>query len=168
MTLDPLISSPLWGDAPDLLVALLEPAFGEVLRHFPPHYGDGEVSLVFSSDADVAPLNQDYRGKVGPTNVLSFPQQRMKDGVFLVPPLTPAILLWGDIVLAHETINREAHAQHKSFENHLTHLCIHGFLHLLGFDHEVDEEAQRMENLEIKILQNLGIANPYQLTQDTP
>ncbi len=114
---------------------------------------DAEVSLVFTDDSSVRMLNRQYRGKDRPTNVLSFPAAPLVPGR-LGPPL-------GDIVLARETIASESEAQGLDFANHLTHLIIHGFLHLLGYDHETDEEAAIMERLETAILGRLGIADPY-------
>ena len=108
----------------------------------------GELSIVLSDDAHVQALNRDYRGKDKATNVLSFP----------VPPPAP---LLGDIVLAHETLTREAKEKTASFEAHVTHLLIHGFLHLQGYTHENDVDATVMEALEIKALAKLGVANPY-------
>jgi probable rRNA maturation factor len=107
---------------------------------------EGEVSVVLADDDFVQNLNREYRGQDKPTNVLSFPQD---------PPML------GDIVLAYETVAREAAEQDKSFDQHLTHLLVHGLLHLLGFDHEVDDEAEEMEALEVQILKDMGIKNPY-------
>ncbi|MET0183454.1 MAG: rRNA maturation RNase YbeY [Caulobacterales bacterium] len=108
----------------------------------------GAVSLLLGDDGAVAALNRDFRGKDRPTNVLSFPAAGQSDS-------------WGDIALAAETVAREAQAQGKTFENHTSHLLIHGFLHLLGYDHEIDEEAEQMEARERAILAKLGIADPY-------
>ena len=108
------------------------------------------VSIVLSSDASVAVLNGRYRKKPKPTNVLSFPPG----------PGSPEGYI-GDIVLAAETIVREAEEQDIPSEHHLQHLIVHGLLHLLGHDHDTGVEAERMESLEIKILQRLGVANPY-------
>ena len=110
----------------------------------------GELSIALVSDADIQVLNRDYRRKDKPTNVLSFPD----DG--------PAPLL-GDIVLALETITREAKEKSISLEHHVTHLIIHGFLHLQGYDHQTDETAAEMEALEIAALATLNIDNPYEI-----
>ena len=111
----------------------------------------GELSLVLSDDAQIQALNKTYRNKDKPTNVLSFPQSGQ---------------LLGDIVLARETLAREAAEKAISFENHLTHLIIHGWLHLQGFDHLTDETAGEMEAIEIAALAMLGIDNPYQVSDD--
>ncbi len=111
----------------------------------------GELSVVLSDDAQVQVLNRDYRGKDAPTNVLSFPQAGM---------------LLGDIVLARETVAREAKDKSASFNAHFTHLLIHGWLHLQGFDHLTDETAEEMESIEIAALATLGIDNPYQVNDE--
>jgi len=105
-----------------------------------------ELSVVLADDGFVQNLNRDYRDKDKPTNVLSFPQD------------SPML---GDVVLAYETVKREAEEQDKAFEDHAAHLLVHGVLHLLGYDHENDEDAEEMEALEVEILNGLGIANPY-------
>lgn len=107
-----------------------------------------EISIVLESDENIQVLNRDYRGKDKPTNVLSFPQDEE--------------MLLGDIVLAYETIEREAREAKISFRDHFIHLVVHGFLHLIGYDHETDEEAEEMEQLEIDILESMGVKNPYQ------
>jgi probable rRNA maturation factor len=112
-----------------------------------------ELSVVFTDDAHVKILNASYRDKDSATNVLSFPA---------TPPGSPHFgPLLGDIVVAQETVSREAEEQGVSFEQHLTHLVVHGLLHLFGHDHLDDEEAERMESLETQILARLGIADPY-------
>lgn len=119
-----------------------------------------EISVLFTSDAAIQILNRDYRGKDKPTNVLSFAQNEDCDDPLFSIPGEPKHI--GDIILAYETIHREAEEQNKSLENHLSHMIIHGTLHLLGYDHEDDEEANIMQDLEIKILSGQGIKNPYE------
>jgi probable rRNA maturation factor len=112
-----------------------------------------EVSAVFTDDAHMRVLNKRYRGKGSSTNVLSFPTPRSPAGV-----LGPML---GDIVLAAETVAREAAAERLALEARLTHLLVHGFLHLAGYDHEDDGDATVMEGLETAILQRLGIDDPH-------
>jgi len=120
-----------------------------------------EISFRFSSDAEIQVLNRDYRNKDKPTNVLSFPDTALdQDGLLDAARFSEPLTL-GDIVMARETIFREAKEQHKSVEDHISHMLVHGILHLLGFDHISDEEAEEMEQLEIDILSKLGIDNPY-------
>lgn len=116
-----------------------------------------ELSVVFVDDATIAGLNRDHRGKDGPTNVLSFPV-----------PAAPVSageggrpVLLGDVVLACETVLREAREQDKLVADHVRHLVVHGALHVLGYDHETAEEAEDMEQLEISILAGLGVPDPY-------
>ncbi len=118
---------------------------------------DSELSLVFTDDAAIKELNNDWRDKDKPTNVLSFPAFPIKPGQAPGPML-------GDIVIALETVVREAEDEEKSFDHHLTHLIVHGVLHLLGYDHETDDEAEEMEQLERKILARLAIPDPYALS----
>jgi probable rRNA maturation factor len=115
-----------------------------------------EVSFLFTDDAAIQAINNEWRGKDKPTNVLSFPAFPLRPGMAPKP-------LLGDIVIALETVQREAFGESKSFENHLVHLIIHGLLHLLGYDHENDSDAEIMESLERKILEALAIPDPYAL-----
>jgi len=110
-----------------------------------------ELSVLLTGNGEMAALNEKWRGKSGPTNVLSFPGELDGDG--------PAMI--GDIVLALETIAAEASAARISAPDHFSHLVVHGVLHLLGFDHETDREAEEMESLETEILESIGIADPY-------
>ncbi len=115
---------------------------------------ESELSLLFTDDAHVRALNRDWRGKDKPTNVLSFPAFEIAPGE-AIPPLL------GDIALAFETVAAEAGLENKPFDHHLTHLIVHGLLHLLGHDHEDDEEAEAMEALERASLARLAIPDPY-------
>jgi len=114
--------------------------------------GPAELSIVLTDDAEQRLLNRDWRGIDKPTNVLSFPQ---------IEPFGPVSGIVGDIILARETLEREAAGQGISVEDHFTHLVVHGFLHLLGYDHVKDDEALVMEGLETQILASLGVADPY-------
>jgi probable rRNA maturation factor len=116
---------------------------------------DGEVAVVLTDDSGIRALNSQWRGKDTATNVLSFPAppSPKQDGL-------PDML--GDIAIAFETTQREAQDENKPFQNHLGHLAVHGFLHLVGYDHESDDDADAMEQLERQILARLGIPDPYQ------
>jgi probable rRNA maturation factor len=113
-----------------------------------------ELAIVLSDDSAIRTLNRDWRGKNAPTNVLSFPAAAPGKGQSASPYV-------GDIVIAYQTTAREAVAEGKPFNHHLTHLAIHGFLHLLGYDHENDRNAEKMERLERKILKRLAVPDPY-------
>ena len=126
--------------------------------------GPAELSVVLADDELVHRLNREYRGKDKPTNVLSFAlteaeEPEAQEGV-------PVML--GDVILAYETVAREASEQGKSFKDHMTHLVMHGVLHLLGYDHETDDEAEEMEALETRLLATLGIADPYAANHQPP
>ena len=115
---------------------------------------ESELSIVLTNDDEIKKLNEDWRKKDNATNVLSFPAIEISVGEAPGPML-------GDIVLAIETIEREARESAISFLDHLTHLIVHGLLHLLGYDHENDTDAEQMEALETEILAQLGIEDPY-------
>jgi probable rRNA maturation factor len=119
---------------------LVKPGHGD-------EFFDFEVAVVFCGDKKLRELNFQFRGKDRPTNVLSFPDGDNAPG--------------GGIALSFETISAEAKAQGKPFLNHTKHMILHGFLHLLGFDHEKSRAARLMERLEIAILADMGIPNPY-------
>jgi probable rRNA maturation factor len=118
-----------------------------------------EVSFLLTDDAQMRALNKAHRGKDQPTNVLSFPSGDVLVGEGVEGPLPPALL--GDIAMGYETVLREAKAGALVFQDHATHLVIHGILHLLGFDHIEEEEAAEMEAKEIAFCRDFGIANPY-------
>jgi probable rRNA maturation factor len=123
--------------------------------------GDAEVSVLLSDDANLRRLNREYRGQDSATNVLAFgnddPVTNPAGGS--VPDARPTLL--GDVVIAFETVAREAADQKKPLTNHVSHLLVHGVLHLLGYDHEDAAAASDMEDLERAILAGLGIPDPY-------
>ncbi len=144
-----------WGDRRDLCARVLNAALEQVREQVP----DGvlEVSLVLSDDSTVQELNQTWRDKDGPTNVLSFPAFDPEDPQ--VPDGAPVLL--GDIILAYETCAQESVRDNITLDEHLAHLVIHGFLHLLGYDHQDQPQAEEMEALETAILATMGIQDPY-------
>jgi probable rRNA maturation factor len=122
---------------------------------------DYEISCLLTSDGEIQVLNRDYRGKDKPTNVLSFPSYSLAAGDYAALKGEPEPVFLGDIIIAYETVKREAEEEGKDFLEHLLHLAIHGTLHLLGYDHEEEEDAAIMEQCEITILGAIGIKNPY-------
>jgi probable rRNA maturation factor len=153
IAVDVLIEAGTW-PARAKLRALAERAISAAADRACPDLEPGaEVSLLFTDDAHMRRLNLRYRGIDKPTNVLSLPAARLLVGR-LGPPL-------GDIALASETVAAEAEAQGLAATHHLTHLIVHGFLHLIGYDHEQDSEALVMEGMETAILGELGMADPY-------
>jgi probable rRNA maturation factor len=115
---------------------------------------EGELAVVLTDDTAIRALNRDWRRKDSATNVLSFPASDAHGARG-----APRVL--GDIVIAYETTEREARAERKPFAHHLAHLAVHGFLHLAGYDHAEDDEADAMERLEIAILARLDVPDPY-------
>jgi len=120
-----------------------------------------ELSVLLADDTFVQSLNRKFRGKDKPTNVLSFPNTPTPAGALYDEPSS-----LGDIALAFETVKAEAKTQHKSFDDHLAHLVVHGVLHLLGYDHVDDEDAEKMEKRERELLKLYGIADPYTVEPD--
>lgn len=114
-----------------------------------------ELTIRLVDAEEIQSLNKDYRSQNKPTNVLSFPAN------YEIPD--SSIYFMGDLVICLSVVETEAIEQKKSFEHHLTHMIIHGVLHLLGYDHIIDEEAEEMESLEIEILETLSIKNPYEI-----
>ncbi|HEX2655032.1 MAG TPA: rRNA maturation RNase YbeY [Xanthobacteraceae bacterium] len=152
-TVDVMVSSPLWEACPEaesILHRAIAAAAADTQARIA---ANSEVVVLLTDDAAIRILNRNWRGIDKPTNVLSFPAAQS------ATPEEPAPL--GDIAIAYETLEREARAESKSFDNHLAHLAVHGFLHLLGYDHESEEEAEVMERLECAILSRLDIPDPY-------
>ncbi len=136
------------------LDALARQAVDAVLSEIDAKGASSELSLVFSDDAHIRTLNVGWRGKDKPTNVLSFPAFP-GDHRHTLPPML------GDVVLAAETVAAEADAEGKPLAHHIAHLIVHGVLHLIGYDHETEAEAEEMEATERRVLARLGIPDPY-------
>ena len=157
MIVETIIEDERWAEAG--LEPLAERACAAALDHL--GIDGAEISLLACDDARIAALNADFRGKPVPTNVLSWPSEERGAEVPGGEPLPPEDLELGDIAIAFETCAREAAAADKPFADHVTHLLVHGTLHLLGYDHIEDKDAGLMEALEVEILGKLGIADPY-------
>jgi probable rRNA maturation factor len=168
--IDIKVDSPLWKEQRGVR-AVLHRVIGEAAAMLAT--SGGELAIVLTDDSAIRALNRDWRGKDQPTNVLSFPapvpsgslprkrgRVRMGDSRRAGARRAPARLI-GDIVIAYETVAREALRAQRPFRHHLAHLAVHGFLHLVGHDHAADAEADAMEALEIAVLRRLSVPNPY-------
>jgi probable rRNA maturation factor len=145
--IDIVIESPLWRRAPDA-AAVIRRAIGAAAEMTNAIEQPAELAVMLCDDDAMRDLNCRWRGRREPTNVLSFPAAGRAGTL-------------GDIAIAYETTAREAEAEGKPFGDHLAHLAVHGFLHLLGYDHQSEAEAAAMERLEVAILARLGVADPY-------
>ncbi len=151
-----------WGD----IDALALSATNAVLERLGLEPSIFEISLLACNDARIAVLNEDFRGKPQPTNVLSWPSDERAaavDGEMPLAPRSGRDTELGDIAISYDTCRREADEAGKPMQDHTVHLLVHGALHLLGFDHERDRDATLMEGLEIEILGKLGIRDPYRV-----
>ena len=145
-----------WQSEPDA-EAVIQRAIATAAEIAEAGTGEAELAVMLTDDAGIRTLNKNWRGIDKPTNVLSFPA---------LPPTGPAgpddaPRMLGDIAIAFETTRAEADDEQKPFDHHLSHLAVHGFLHLIGYDHEADDDAEAMEALETDILAQLGIPDPY-------
>ena len=151
-----LVVAECWQIEPDA-EAIIQRAVAAAAETVDAGLGEAELAVMLTDDAGIRTLNSNWRGIDKPTNVLSFPA---------LPPAGPigpddAPRMLGDIAIAYETTRKEADDEQKPFDHHLSHLAGHGFLHLIGYDHETDGEAESMETLEQEILAQLGIPDPY-------
>jgi len=151
-----IVAAECWQDQPDA-EAVIQRAIDAAAQLSDADVGDTEIAVMLTDDAGIRTLNNNWRGIDKPTNVLSFPALQPTGPVGEDDP--PRML--GDIAIAFETMRREADEAQKPFEHHLSHLTVHGFLHLIGYDHETDDDAEEMEALETEILAQLGIPDPY-------
>ena len=144
--IDIQVASPLWAAQPEaeqtVRAAIAAAASARKAK--------GDVSMLLTDDASIRALNRDWRAIDKPTNVLSFPAATETGGKFL-----------GDIVVAYETLARECEDEQRDFLHHLAHLTVHGFLHLIGYDHQTDSQADEMEGLESRIMRSMNLPDPY-------
>ena len=151
-----LVTADCWREVPDAEAVIMR-AITAAAATIDAELDGVELAVMLTDDAGIRTLNKNWRGIDKPTNVLSFPA--------LQPTAAPRDddppRMLGDIAIAYETLRREADEDAKPFDHHLSHLAVHGFLHLIGYDHETDEEAEAMEALEQEILAQLGIPDPY-------
>ena len=148
-------------------LATIGAKLGDVIPQHLPLPAQCSAVVMACDDAQIAQLNQDFRGKPQPTNVLSWPAADLsahKPGAQPKRAVDPEL---GDIAIAYETCLRESQEAGLAILDHLTHLLLHGTLHLLGYDHIEDADAEVMEALEIKMLASLGISNPYVMNNET-
>jgi probable rRNA maturation factor len=151
-----LVVADCWQTEPDA-EAVIQRAIATAAEMVDADIGEAELAVMLTDDAGIRTLNSNWRGVDKPTNVLSFPalQPTGRNG----PDDAPRML--GDIAIAYQTTRKEANDEQKPFDHHLSHLAVHGFLHLIGYDHEKNDDAETMETLEAEILAQLGIPDPY-------
>jgi probable rRNA maturation factor len=151
-----LVVADCWQTEPDA-EAVIHRAIDAAAEIADADVGEAELAVMLTDDSGIQTLNRNWRGIDKPTNVLSFPAlQPTGSGT---PDDAPRML--GDIAIAYQTTRKEADDEQKPFDHHLSHLAVHGFLHLIGYDHENDDDAEAMESLEQEILAQLGIPDPY-------
>jgi probable rRNA maturation factor len=151
-----LVVADCWRDEPEA-DAVIQRAIAAAAEAVDADVADTEIAVMLTDDAGIRTLNSNWRGIDEPTNVLSFPA--LQPTTVRRPGDAPRML--GDIAIAYQTMRKEADDEQKPFDHHLSHLAVHGFLHLVGYDHEKDDEAEAMEALEQEILAQLGIPDPY-------
>jgi probable rRNA maturation factor len=151
-----LVVADCWQGEPEA-EAVIQRAIAAAAEAVDADVGDAELAVMLTDDSGIRTLNGNWRGIDKPTNVLSFPA--LQPTAPSRPGDAPRML--GDIAIAYETMRREADDEQKPFDHHLSHLAVHGFLHLIGYDHETEGEAEVMEALEQEILAQLGIPDPY-------
>ena len=151
-----LVVADAWQNEPDA-ETVIQRAIAAAAEMADADTGEAELAIMLTDDAGIRTLNSNWRGIDKPTNVLSFPALQASGATG--PDDAPRML--GDIAIAYQTTRQEADDEQRPFDHHLSHLAVHGFLHLIGYDHEKDDEAEVMEALETEILAQLGIPDPY-------
>jgi len=155
-TTEILVVADCWRDEPEA-DAVIQRAIAAAADAVDDDVAEAEIAVMLTDDSGIRTLNSNWRGIDKPTNVLSFPALQPERA----PKSGDAPRMLGDIAIAYETMRREADEEQKPFDHHLSHLAVHGFLHLIGYDHENDADAETMESLETEILAQLGIPDPY-------
>ena len=148
LEIDVQVASPLWRAEP-LAERTVRAAIAAAATTL--STSDGEVAILLTGNKAIRALNRQWRGIDKPTNVLSFPAAKSKAGT----------KFFGDIVIAYETLRRECDDEARKFLHHLAHLTVHGFLHLVGYDHQAETQAEEMEGLESKIMRSMKMPDPY-------
>jgi len=151
-----LVVADCWLNEPDV-EAVIQRAIAVAAEMVDADTSEAELAVMLTDDGGIRTLNKNWRGLDKPTNVLSFPALQLTTE----RSSQDAPRMLGDIAIAYETTRREADDEQKRFDHHLSHLAVHGFLHLIGYDHEKDDDAEAMETLEQEILAQLGIPDPY-------
>jgi len=151
-----LVVADCWLNEPDV-EAVIQRAIAVAAEMVDADISEAELAVMLTDDGGIRTLNKNWRGLDKPTNVLSFPALQLTTE----RSSQDAPRMLGDIAIAYETTRREADDEQKRFDHHLSHLAIHGFLHLIGYDHEKDQDAETMETLEREILAQLDIPDPY-------
>lgn len=162
VSVDTIVEDDRWQAAG--LEALAARAAEATLAHLGLDPAEWEIAVLGCDDARIAALNEDFRDKAGPTNVLSWPSEERGaevDGAVPEPPESGPDPELGDIAIAYDTCAKEAEAAGRPMQDHVTHLIVHGLLHLLGYDHVRDKDATLMERTEVEILGKLGLPDPY-------
>jgi probable rRNA maturation factor len=153
VAVDTARESPLWDESDDWEALIERAATAAIVQAGVAVPNAVELAVLLADDAAIRRVNAQWRAMDKPTNVLSFPS--------VTPDKLASTPCLGDLILAYETIASEAEADGKTLADHVTHLAVHGVLHLLGFDHASEDEARVMESLEIEILASLGVSDPY-------
>lgn len=162
LNIDVISQDIAWNDSK--LNKIMLQATKEVLDylHISKYANHIEFSIILTNNTSIQNLNKQYRDQNKPTNTLSFPAHNINPKEMENIKFHDGFALLGDVIFTYQVIENEAKEQNKEFKNHFAHLLIHGLLHLCGFNHQIDSEADEMENIEIELLHNMGIQSPYE------